>query len=190
MTHPAVGEWWYPGRWRGRDAEGKDSYSGCDGDPECDTCHERSLDEALESRSTHALWWEREQNTYRGRMLRGWANLLASRYGRPVYLTGGALKDASPRDLDVRVVLSATEFRDRFGKYERRDGNGYCFRLEAMDDERRWHLEVAKMNKQGANNTHLPIDFQIQPILEAVGFINEQRVRLDDLPDLKPPWED
>ena len=41
-----------------------------------------------------ASWWEREQRTYKGTMLRGWANLVASRYGRPVYLTGGALKDA------------------------------------------------------------------------------------------------
>jgi hypothetical protein len=144
----------------------------------------------LEQRITSQSWVAREMGTYKGRMLRGWSNLVASRYGRPVYLTGGALKDATPRDLDVRVILSRSEFEARFGKYDARDRNGYCLRLDDMDDERRWHLEVAKMNKQGASNTHLPIDFQVQPILEGVAYINEPRLRLDDVPDLKPPWED
>ncbi len=189
MTHPKAGEWWCPGRWRGR-VEGQDTYAGCDGDAECEVCHGRPLDTVLEGRISSSSWWETEQNTYKGRMLRGWANLVASRYGRPVYLTGGGLRDALPRDIDVRVVLSRSEFEARFGKYDPRDRNGYCVRLESMDDERRWHVEIAKMNKQGAGNTHLPVDFQVQPLLEASAYLNEQRVRLDDVPGLVPPWED
>jgi len=46
------------------------------------------------------------------------------------------------------------------------------------------------MNRQGTNNTHLPIDFQVQPPLEGAAYLREQRVRLDDLPGLVPPWED
>jgi hypothetical protein len=189
VTHPKVGEWWCPGRWRGRTEEG-DTYAGCDGASECDVCHGQPMSAAIEGRVEMASWWEREGHTYKGRMLRGWANLLASRYGRPVYLTGGVLKDAQPRDIDVRVVLSRSEFEARFGKYEESGRNGYCVRLEAMDEERRWHVEIAKMNKQGASNTHLPIDFQCQPLREAVAYLNEQRVRLDDVPGLVPPWED
>jgi hypothetical protein len=148
----------------------------------------------LEGRVETQSWWEREKNTYRGGMLKGWANLVASRYGRPVYLTGGALKDAWVRDIDVRVILSKTEFEDRFGKLGTHDarhgGNGYCLRLEEQDAERRWHVEMAKMNKQGANNTHLPVDFQCQPPLEAAAYLREARARLDDLPGIAPPWED
>ncbi len=190
MTHPKVSEWWCPGAWRGRTEEG-DSYAGCDGDDKCEVCHGQPMAAALEGRVSMASWWEREERTYKGRMLRGWANLVASRYGRPVYLVGGALKDATPRDIDVRVVLSKSQFEERFGKLDMSWGqNGYCLRLEAMDDERRWHVEVAKMNRQGASNTHLPVDFQVQPIREGVAYLNEQRQRLDDIPGLVPPWED
>jgi hypothetical protein len=146
----------------------------------------------LEGRISMASWWEREGNTYKGRMLRGWANLVASRYGRPVYLTGSAVKEATPRDLDVRVVMSRSEFEARFGKLSAHESdlNGHVLRLDVMDEERRWHVETAKMNKQGADNTHLPIDFQVQSLREGMAFINQYRVRLDDLPGLVPPWED
>ena len=189
MSHPKPGEWWCPGAYHGRNDAG-DAYARCDGDPSCSVCKGQSLDRVLEGRVSVESWWERNGRTYKGRMLRGWANLLASRYGRPIYLTGGALKDAVPRDIDVRVVLSKSEFEARFGTYDPNGGNGYCLRLDEMDEERRWHVEVAKMNKAGASNTRLPIDFQVQPLREAVAFLNEQRVRLDDVPGLVPPWED
>src|ERR1017187_3418817 len=116
MTRPKEGEWWCPGIFRGRTEIG-DTYAGCDGDnPSCDVCKGQSLATALEGRVSTQSWWERAGRMHKGKMLRGWANLVASRYGRPVYLTGGALKDAIPRDLDVRVVLSKSEFEARFGK--------------------------------------------------------------------------
>lgn len=62
--------------------------------------------------------------------------------------------------------------------------------LDAQDAERRWHVEIAKMNVQGAAHTRLPIDFQVQPLAEAVRYLNEKRKRLDDVPSLKAPWED
>jgi hypothetical protein len=189
MTHPKAGEWWCPGAWRGRDENG-DRYAGCDGDASCDVCHGRPLATALEGRVSMASWWEREGHTYKGRMLRGWANLMASRYGRPVYLTGGALTDATPRDIDVRVVLSLSEFEARFGKLREPRYSRHATDLEQMDEARRWHVEIAKMNKAGAANTHLPIDFQVQTAREGFGYVNEQRQRLDDLPELVPPWED
>jgi hypothetical protein len=190
MTHPKEGEWWCPGRFAGRTEIG-DTYAGCDGDEKCDVCHGRSMAEALENRVSTTSWWDRQKNTYQGMMLRGWANLVASRYGRPVYLVGGALKDAWVRDVDVRVILSKSEFEARFGLLKDERYASRCTTdFESMDAERRWHVEMAKMNKQGAGNTHCPIDFQCQSIREGVGYINEFKQRLDDIPGLKPPWED
>lgn len=144
----------------------------------------RVLEGSIRSES----WVEREINTYKGRMLRGWANLMASRYGRPVYLVGGALKDSVPRDIDVRCILSATEYEARFGNWK--EWSYSLTSTEKSDEQRRWHVEIAKMNKQGAGSTHLPIDFQVQPLPEAMHYVKESRRRLDDIPDLKPPWED
>jgi hypothetical protein len=59
-----------------------------------------------------------------------------------------------------------------------------------MDADRRWHVEMAKMNKQGAAHSQLPIDFQVTPLTEAMRYHAEKRKRLDDVPDLKAPWED
>ncbi len=63
-------------------------------------------------------------------------------------------------------------------------------RLECDKGQRRWHLEIAKMNKQGAGHTLLPIDFQVQALPEAMAYAKERRQRLDDIPTLVPPWED
>jgi hypothetical protein len=187
MTHPKVGEWWCPGSWNGR-TEAGDAYAGCDWDPACKVCKGQPMDRVLEGVVAHESWFGQHSNTWKGSRLRGWANLMASRYGRPVYLVGGALKDPVPRDIDVRVVLSATEYIVRFGSWK--DWGYNLTSIEGMDAQRRWHLEIAKMNKQGASTTHLPIDFQIQPLPEAMKYVNEQRQRLDDVPELMPPWED
>jgi tRNA nucleotidyltransferase/poly(A) polymerase len=113
---------------------------------------------------------------------------MASRYGRPVYLVGGALTDVVPRDIDVRVVLSASEFEARFGDW--RDWNHKVATLECDEGQRRWHIEIAKMNKQGSAHTNLPVDFQVQALPEAMAYVKERRQRLDDIPELVPPWED
>ena len=187
MSHPKPGEWWCPGSFRGRNEQG-DTYAGCDGAAECEVCHGRSLEATLEARVQHEAWFERMRSHWQGRSLRGWANLMASRYGRPVYLVGGALKDACPRDIDVRVILSATEYEARFGSWK--NWSYALTSIDGMDEQRRWHLEIAKMNKQGAGQTHLPIDFQVEPLPEAMKYASERRQRLDDLPGLVPPWED
>ena len=184
MTHPKAGEWWCPGAFRGRDETG-DTYAGCDGDPECRVCHGRPMSEALEGEFWSKAWAARELTSWRGKSLRGWANLMASRYGRPVYLVGSALEEAMPRDIDVRVVLAKSEWEARFGTY----AEGYSARLENIDAERRWHVEHAKMNRNGAGATHLPIDFQVQCMAEAAPYLSKRRERLDDVPELVPPWE-
>lgn len=187
MTRPAAGEWWCPGAWMGR-VEAGDTYAGCDGEPECSVCHGEALRTVLDRPVEDRSWFETAGNTWRGSALRGWANLMASRYGRPVYLVGGALVDAQPRDIDVRCVLSATEFEARFGDW--RSWNHKVATVECDPGQRRWHVEIAKMNKQGAGRTHLPIDFQVQALPEAMAYMKERRQRIDDVPDLVPPWED
>ncbi|HEY2509508.1 MAG TPA: hypothetical protein VGI39_01510 [Polyangiaceae bacterium] len=186
MTHPKEGEWWCPGAWRGVGESGT-NYAGCDGDASCKVCGGRSLAAVLEARVDHESWADRKLNDWQGRMLRGWANLMASRYGRPVFLCGGALKDATPRDIDVRVVLLASEFEARFGPW--RSAERVLTDVDEMDADRRWHVEIAKMNVQGANHTHLPVDFQVQALPTAMRYLNERRRRLDDVPGLVPPWE-
>jgi hypothetical protein len=187
VTYPKDGEWWCPGAFRGR-TEAGDTYAGCDGDPKCDVCRGESMSTVLERVVENKSWFEKAGNTWKGSYLRGWANLMASRYGRPVYLVGGALTDASPRDIDVRCILSATEFEARFGTWK--NWSYEVTKFSCDEGQRRWHLEIAKMNKQGAGATQLPIDFQVQPLPEAVAYLKERRQRLDDLPGLLPPWED
>ena len=187
MTHPKAGEWWCPGRYQGTTEEGN-RYAGCDGDPKCDICRGQSLQAVLEGRVSIQSWFELPGNMWKHSMLRGWANLMASRYGRPVYLVGSALTQAKPRDIDVRVVLSATEYENRFGSWKQWSYGQTS--LEYMDEQRRWHQEIAKMNVQAAATTHLPVDFQIQPLPDAMRYSDQRRQLIDDLPDLIPPWED
>jgi len=143
---------------------------------------------ALEGRLQLQSWAEREWNSYRGRMLRGWSNLMASRFGRPVWLVGGALEHAAPRDIDVRVVVSASEFESRFGSWK--DWGYSLISLDRQDEQRRWHLEMAKLNRQGAGATQLPVDFQVDPLPEAMKYESKRRRRLDDVNGIVPPWED
>lgn len=188
MTHPKAGEWWCPGIFRGNGPDGP-THAGCDGDADCRVCGGRSLETVLEGRVYEGGWIDREWNGWQGRALRGWACLMASRYSRPVYLVGGALEDPVPRDFDVRVILSGSEFEARFGKWKT-GSNASLLDLDEMDVERRWHVEMAKMNKQGSSQTRLLVDFQVQPMVDAARFIAQKRRRLDDVPELAPPWED
>lgn len=47
------------------------------------------------------------------------ANQLYGYYGGPVYLIGSALYNENPRDIDIRVVISVTDFNRIYGNYEK-----------------------------------------------------------------------
>ena len=113
---------------------------------------------------------------------------MASRYGRPVYLVGSAHRETMPRDIDIRIVLSCKEFESRFGDWK--EWRMWIAIPSRADQMRRWHVEMAKMNRQGCDHTHLPLDFQVYPMVEAIGYMNLPRHRLDDIPGIVPPWQD
>lgn len=48
-------------------------------------------------------------------LLRAWANQIAARFNAPVYLVGSALREAKPRDIDIRVVVPDDAFVARYG---------------------------------------------------------------------------
>jgi hypothetical protein len=111
------------------------------------------------------------------------ADALASRYGGPLYLVGGALKDKTPNDYDVRVIMSEADLTRLFGpddSHEPRDP-------DAMTTPRKWRIlrEELKRSRRLARHGLPFVDFQIQGEAEAK-FYEDQgkpRVRLDRAPE-------
>lgn len=108
----------------------------------------------------------------------GWANQMAARFGRPVYLVGSALHEPRPRDYDVRVVLSNQEFTDRYGieldVYE--TSLWLPLRFPQLMT---YFNDMAKMARSAAGASHLNTDFQVQPLREAYRHKDRRRMRLD-----------
>jgi len=119
----------------------------------------------------------------------GWANQMAARFGRPVFLVGSALRLPDPRDYDVRIVLSDDEFRDRYGDpHEYEAGTWLPHRFPSM---LRYYADMAKLTQQAVAAIRLNIDFQVHPRRFAYGYREQPRRRLDQLGDAvqELPWE-
>jgi hypothetical protein len=71
-------------------------------------------------------------------------------FGHVAYHVGSSLKTKDWRDIDVRVILPDTEFKERFGDNLNAIGNA---RLSAI---------TLAFSALGTQMTGLPIDFQVQ----------------------------
>ncbi len=112
-------------------------------------------------------------------LLRGWANQIAARFNAPVYLVGSALREARPRDIDVRVVLSDEQFVGRYGIAATAP---YHLGLnDGGEPLRLFWRDVAKLGDWCARHHGLNIDFQIQSDALAGKYSGMQRLRIDTL---------
>lgn len=123
--------------------------------------------------------------------LRSWANTIAARFGAHVYLTGSALTKAEPRDIDIRVVLTADQYEARYGN------RGWVERHLLGDNEpspgmKRWMADVVKLGEWVTRHHQLNIDFQIQHEAEVrhYGYDAAPRIQLDDLDEYWPSSAD
>ena len=110
------------------------------------------------------------------------ANSLATLYGVPVWLVGGALTDEHPRDFDVRVILSEADHKKFFkGSYLESRTTKW---LEDFED---WEwlraYECLKMSRIQTYRMSCRVDFQIQSETEAEHYKDMPKERLDTTPD-------
>jgi hypothetical protein len=115
------------------------------------------------------------------------ANSIAARYGAPVYLVGGALTDAQPRDFDIRVVLEDDEMARFYGIPGVTDVRVRSAITSAANDSEAWEHRRAydnlKQSRQLSNRYRRNIDFQVQALHEADPYREAPRLRLDSTPD-------
>lgn len=115
----------------------------------------------------------------------GWANMLAARFGAPVWLVGSALREPLPRDVDVRVVLAEEDFRARYGEPGAWAEDAHS---PAWGPARRaWARDVGKLSHDAAVRLGVNIDFQVEPAAYAQRWhAGKERRRLDSV-DVSDP---
>jgi hypothetical protein len=147
--------------------------------------HNRQLAEWLEELTTlrkrlvRPFHWPAGEGIAECPSVRAWARDLVMRFGRPVYLVGSALHCPSPRDVDIRVVLTDDEFRARWGDPAKWWG-------ENAEGWRRYAADMGKLGKQGSIRCTLNIDLQVQSLSSTSEYAKNRRVRLDDVLDIEP----
>mgnify|MGYP000691666642 CR=1 FL=1 len=109
---------------------------------------------------------------------RGTANAIACRLGGPVYLTGSALTQARPADVDVRVVLADHDLARLFGKEKPRDDV-----FDWSERDLRRGREQLKQSRRLSRRFRCNVDFQIQTEAEHAAHEGRPRLRLDTVPD-------
>lgn len=86
---------------------------------------------------------------------------MAARFNGPVYLVGSCQWSPFPRDVDIRIVISAHEF---YGRYDivipLKPGKWYD------NISQRWIDDMAKMNRVLATSHHFNSDIQVWPVDE------------------------
>lgn len=133
-------------------------------------------------------------------VLRGWANMMAARFGAPVWLVGSALTDPNARDIDVRIVLSDEAFEARYGDLHDFAREGWS--PAWGPGRRRWGEDMAKLGRDALLNGGrmlwtigreplnklggLNLDFQVEAETFARAYRDKPRERLDTL-DLETP---
>ena len=119
------------------------------------------------------------ENRPKLKLLRRWARLVKTRMGgSSVYLCGSALHDgnADPRDWDIRVNLTAAEFRRFYGDPDAWEDQG---RTGQWQRERiRWSDDCVKISKEAFYHVSLNVDFQVYPRVYAKIYRNRPRYLL------------
>jgi hypothetical protein len=100
-------------------------------------------------------------------------------FGHVAYHVGSSARGKTWRDVDVRLILPDDEFAALFPGYARAHGN-----------DARWSLLCAALSGEARRMTHLPVDFQFQPVSHSTArYSGHVRVPLlrHRSPDPDPP---
>jgi len=112
------------------------------------------------------------------------ANGLAVKFGGTVWLVGSALVRESPRDYDVRVIISERDRLRLFGKVDTElSVNDQWSRAEWLQ-----RTESLKQSRRMSDRYRKNIDVQIQTEEEAKRYVDDPAVRLDSAPDDLMGW--
>lgn len=109
--------------------------------------------------------------------LGAWAAHMAARYNGPVYLCGSTLHHPTPRDCDIRIIMSDTTFGARYGMelhpmdldefhpLRKRRGlvRSSVIRWSDEGPTQRWIDDIAKFNDHLAQTLALNMDVQAWP---------------------------
>ncbi len=117
------------------------------------------------------------------RLLSSFANQTAARFNSPVYLVGSALHSAISRDVDIVVILTDIQWKQRYGIGLFEHENQNEFPSIALVN---YWKDIAKISKWVSDNYEINIDFKIQneSLVRAREFDKHDRLRLDSLGDL------
>lgn len=93
--------------------------------------------------------------------LREWLGNIVTQFGGSAYLVGSALRTATPRDIDLRLLLPDVEFEKLFGPVQQwveegRTGNWSEVRWN-------WSKYCTRLTHSGWEELGTNIDFQIYP---------------------------
>ena len=113
------------------------------------------------------------------------ANGIATRYGGPVFLVGGACT-GHVNDWDIICVLSHEEMRRNFGPSYGKDGRrslNYLFQYAEWETKKAYY--ELKTSRLMSKRMCLMIDFKIQSVNEARSktYLGKPSVRCDGLED-------
>lgn len=120
--------------------------------------------------------------------LRNWANQIAARFGRPVYLVGSSLEREDARDLDIVIILPYDEYWGRYGiQYEwmRLNSAGDGIDGDWSEMAKRWAVDVGKLSAQAAKEGLGNVDMKIQNDVACIVHMGKPRVRLDSIDGLE-----
>jgi|SRR5690242_3492420 len=92
-------------------------------------------------------------------LLNAWGQLVWDAFGETPYLVGSATTTTEWRDVDVRVMLSAKQWKRLLPDVPPENGGGFVYPRYAA-------LSMA-VSAWGRQFTGLPIDFQFQPAVYA-----------------------
>lgn len=111
------------------------------------------------------------------------ANSLAARYGGPVYLVGSSISSDSPRDYDIRVVVSEYDLTRLFGPGSNTHKLEPGGRVIPSAREMAMLVEQLKVSRRLSRYFGRNIDFQIELPEYAAKRADKPRFRLDSIPD-------
>lgn len=81
-----------------------------------------------------------------------WALHMVGKYNAPVYLTGSVLHSPTPRDIDIRIVVTDHEFGARYGMEmvptTEKEGWTNCIPWSKSAPPQRWADDIAKVGAE------------------------------------------
>jgi hypothetical protein len=116
----------------------------------------------------------------RWQSLRLIGNRMRGLYGVPVFLVGSALRQDNddPRDIDIRMMLSESDFARRYGDPQKWSDEGSTGRWTRI--RWRWSDDCVKLSRDAWAHTRLNCDVQVYPKRHAdLLYKKKRRVRID-----------